>query len=57
MYEVIGTHDLRLEEVQRGGFVHLALRDADAGDVIVVNEDDIRSLRDRLTETIDRHSL
>jgi folate-dependent phosphoribosylglycinamide formyltransferase PurN len=55
--EIIGTHDLRYEDKAEGGFVHVVLRDADDGDVIIVNEDDIRALRDRLTKTIQDNHL
>lgn len=52
-WERIGTHDLRLDATPSGGFYHVTLRDADDGDVIVVNEDDLMALRDRLTQIID----
>lgn len=54
-WETIGNNDLRLQVDPRdcGGFYHVTLRDADDGDVIVVNEDDIIALRDRLSEIIE----
>ena len=51
-WENIGNNDLRLSAVPIGGFRHVVLRDADDGDVIVVNEDDVRALRDRLSQEL-----
>lgn len=56
-WEMIGTHDLRLSSGSSGGFVHVILRDADDGDVIVINEDDLRALRDRLDQIIKENNL
>jgi hypothetical protein len=49
---IIGTHSLRAECIPYGGFYHVTLADADDGDVIIVNEDDIESLRDYLNEVL-----
>lgn len=51
-WETIGNSDLRLQVDNDGGFNHVVLRDADDGDVIVVNEDDVGALRDRLTKIL-----
>lgn len=51
-WESIGNNDLRLYVDPTCGFYHVTLRDADDGDVIVVNEDDLESLRDRLTQIL-----
>lgn len=56
-WEPIGNNDLRLQYDSDGGFHHVVLRDADDGDVIVVNEDDLVSLRDRLSEIITAANL
>ena len=53
-WERIGNHDLRIDATPAGGFHHVALRDADDGDTIVVNEDDLIPLRDKLNEVIAR---
>jgi len=50
--EIIGTHDLRLDSKPAGGFRHLVLRDSDDGDTIVINEDDIEPLRDKLSQIL-----
>lgn len=50
--ERIGTHDLRMDTTPCAGFYHVTLRDADDGDVIIVNEDDLIPLRDKLNEVI-----
>ena len=55
--EQVGTNDLRYNDTPQGGFCHVLLRDADDGDVIIVNEDDLVALRDRLTRTIEKHGL
>ena len=55
--EQIGNNDLRLDATPAGGFFHVFLRDADDGDVIIVNEDDVRALRDRLSRHIVEHGL
>jgi hypothetical protein len=52
--ERVGNNDLRYSDNPHGGFRHVVLRDADDGDVIVVNEDDLVALRDRLTRTINQ---
>jgi hypothetical protein len=52
----IGNNDLRGEVLPGGGFNHVALRDADDGDVIIVNEDDLVALRDWLTRVIEETS-
>ncbi len=52
-WEQIGNNDLRLDATPQGGFFHVALRDADDGDVIIVNEDDVEALRDRLTKVLE----
>ena len=46
--EVVLHGDIRYEESDGGGFVNVVLRDADDGDVIVLSEDAILALRDRL---------
>ena len=51
-WEQVGAHDLRYDDTPAGGFHHVILRDADDGDTIVVNEDDLVALRDRLDRTI-----
>ncbi len=51
-WERIGTHDLRLNADPHGGFYHVTLMDVDDADVIVVNEDDLVALRDRLSGVI-----
>lgn len=56
-WEKVGTHDLRIDTEPTGGFHHVALRDADDGDTIIVNEDDLVPLRDKLTEVIRRAGL
>jgi hypothetical protein len=53
-WEIVGTHDLRIDVTPSGGFHHVALRDADDGDVIIINEDDLIPLRDYLNEVIAR---
>lgn len=51
----IGNNDLRYnDEPSPGGYWHVTLRDADDGDVIVINEDDLEELRDRLQATINK---
>ncbi len=50
--EAVGNNDLRYDDTPLGGFHHVMLRDADDGDVIIVNEDDLIALRDRLDQTI-----
>ena len=50
----VGNNDLRYDDEPAGGFYHVVLRDADDGYRIVVNEDDLIPLRDRLNETIAR---
>ena len=55
--EQVGTHDLRYEDVLTDGFCHVVLYDADDHDRIVVNEDDLVALRDRLNKTITEHKL
>ncbi len=52
-WEQVGNHDLRINAKPKGGFFHVALRDADDGDVVMVNEDDVRALRDRLTKVLE----
>ena len=51
-WEATGNNDLRLQIDGAGGFRHVVLRDADDGDVIVVNEDDVEVLRDRLSREL-----
>lgn len=53
-WEQVGNNDLRFCCDGAGGFYHVTLRDADDGDVIVVNEDDVEALRDKLTEVLGR---
>jgi len=55
--EQIGNNDLRFEDATAGGFNHIILSDADDGDTIVVNEDDISSLVNRLLEHIVKYNL
>lgn len=57
MYRKIGNHDLRLDDEPLGGYVHVALTDADDGDVVIINEDDLVPLRDELSKIIARHNL
>lgn len=52
--EQIGTHDLRYSDTSIAGFYHVSLRDADDGDVIIVNEDDLVALRDRINKTLEK---
>ena len=56
-WETVGNNDLRLSCSVGGGFHHVVLRDADDSGVIVVNEDDLRALRDRLTKVIEEGNL
>jgi hypothetical protein len=51
-WQQVGTHDLRIDTTPQGGFHHVVLKDADDGDVIVINEDDLIPLRDKLSEII-----
>lgn len=51
-WEAIGNNDLRLLDNGAGGFRHVVLKDVDDGDWIVVNEDDLEALRDRLSVII-----
>lgn len=53
----IGTNDLRAVADGAGGFGHVVLRDADDGDTIVVNENDVSSLRDYLNIVIEKFNL
>jgi hypothetical protein len=57
MWEVIGNNDLRAEVDVSCGFAHVVLRDADDGDVIVVNEDDVVVLRNYLNRVIAENKL
>jgi vacuolar-type H+-ATPase subunit F/Vma7 len=52
-WEAIGNNDLRMQYEPESGFHHVTLRDADDGDVIVINEDDIETLRDRLSQILE----
>lgn len=56
-YEQVGNNDLRYNDTPEGGFCHVVLRDADDGDLIVINEDDLVALRDRLDKTIKDNNL
>jgi hypothetical protein len=55
--EKIGNNGLRFEDGTDSGFHHVILKDADDGDVIVVNEDDIDSLIERLIKHARTHHL
>ena len=55
--EQVGNNDLRYDDTPQGGFCHIMLRDADDNDVIIINEDDVVTLRDRLTQTIEKYGL
>jgi hypothetical protein len=54
-WETVGNNDLRIWCDGAGGFYHVTLRDADDGDTIIVNEDDVQTLRDRLTRILEEH--
>lgn len=56
-YEIIGNNDLRFADANGCGFAHVALRDSDDGDVIIINEDDVRALIARLQAHADKYKL
>jgi hypothetical protein len=49
----IGNNDLRASCDMAGGFAHVVLRDADDGDLIVINEDDIVPLMQYLNRVLE----
>ena len=56
-WESVGNHDLRMDAQCIGGFWHVVLRDADDGDLIMINEDDLVALRDKLNQIIQKAGL
>jgi hypothetical protein len=56
-YEIIGTSDLRFKECIGDGFCHVGLYDADDQDFILLNEEEIPLLIERLQKFIKDHNL
>jgi hypothetical protein len=56
-FEHVGNGDLRFKDETDGGFHHIALRDADDHDTIIINEDDIGLLIKRLQQHVKQHNI
>ncbi len=56
-WEPVGNNDLRYDDTPQGGFTYVALRDADDHNVIIINEDDVVLLWERLGRTIRERGL
>jgi hypothetical protein len=56
--EIIGNNDLRFEDLtSNSGFHHVAITDADDGDTIILDEDDIKALINKLEQHIKKYKL
>lgn len=56
-YVQVGNNDLRFMDGSGSGFNHVVLWDADDGDVICINEDDIEALVGTLNAHLDKYNL